>query len=32
MQEGKRLEIYGVGNFNLKFDAEQALGARRTHE
>jgi len=32
VQERKWLEIYGVGNFDLKFDAEQALGARRTHE
>jgi len=32
MQEPKKSEIYSVGNFDLKFDAKQALGARRTRE
>jgi len=32
MQEPKKSEIYSFGNFDLKFDAKQALGGRRTHE
>jgi len=31
MQKPKKSEIYSVGNFDLQYDAKQALGAR-THE
>ena len=29
MQKLKRSEIYSVGNFDLKFNAKQALGCKR---
>jgi len=32
VEESKKTEIYSVWNFDMKFDAKHALGARRTHE
>jgi len=29
MKEPKKSEIYGTGNFDLKFDAKQAMGCKR---